>query len=161
MRRCSPTMKRVLPPPTSRNDSASAGREELDEQHARQEASDVGPECDPAGAAAVRRDGRGGAAQELRHKPVAEHDPGRQPHEENEEQRHQGQHPRARVEKEIRSHDPGDGAAGADGRDGRAGVEQRVEQGRCHPAGQVEHQIPARGRDGPRRCRRRSTAPTC
>ena len=88
-------------------------RKELDEDEARDKTSDMCREGDPS---CLMGTGSHDAGHEkLNEEPVTEKNPRRKPPESKKHDQHyQCEHPRTRVEKNVSSHDPGDGSAGPD-----------------------------------------------
>ena len=119
---------------------AAAGAEaaEQDDQ------DDAGGEPDDVGQVGHAGALGGGGALEvepLQDEPGAEHHPGGQPHGDEEQERHQAGHPRAREQDQVGAEDPGDGARRPDQGVGAGGVGEGEPVGGQVPAGQVEEQV--------------------
>ena len=139
----------------------SPAHERADREQAEGEAADVRVVGD-AGAAAERRRDAEGAEQRVEDQPQAEHRPGRQLDErEEEDQQHDGQDPRPRVEQDVAAEHGGDRARGAERRRRRVGADgdRQRERGDARRAGRRRGSAAARSR--PRACSRRPRGTPC
>src|SRR5438876_3875495 len=118
----------------------AAGAENGPEEHAAQEAADVGEERDPA---RPRADAREPEA-ELPHEPAEEKEHRRDlEHLQEEEDRHERQDAGAREEEEVRPQHAGDRPARTDHRDGRMRTRYRLRGTRRDAAEAIEEQEPS------------------
>ena len=111
--------------------------EEEDQDHAAGEPDDVGQ----VGDAGALGGGRALEVEPLENEPGAEHDPGRQPHRDEEQERHQAGHPGPGEQDQVGAEHPGDGPRRPDQGVFAARVRQGEPVGRQVPAGQVEDQV--------------------